>query len=85
MDRWDRRRMLVATQVLSLLQSLVLGVLTLGRWITVRDIVALQILQGIINAFDTPARQAFVVEMVEDRTEPTSRTPSHCAGCRDGE
>src|SRR5437762_2224355 len=66
-DRWDRHRMLVITQALSLVQSFALGVLTLGRWITVREIVALQIVQGVINAFDTPARQAFVVEMVEDR------------------
>src|SRR5437868_3747355 len=63
-DQWDRRRILVITQVSSLLQSLALGVLTLGHWVTVRDIVALQTLQGIINAFGTPARQAFVVEMV---------------------
>jgi len=68
-DQWDRRRILVITQVSSLLQSLALGVLTLGHWVTVRDIVALQTLQGIINAFDTPARQAFVVEMVEDRSD----------------
>jgi MFS family permease len=68
-DRWDRQRILLITQVLSLLQSLALGVLTLGRWITVREIVALQIMQGVINAFDTPARQAFVVEMVEDRSD----------------
>jgi MFS family permease len=68
-DQWDRRRILVITQALSLLQSLALGVLTLGHWITVRDIMGLQILQGVINAFDTPARQAFVVEMVEDRSD----------------
>src|SRR4051794_29527092 len=68
-DRWDRHRMLVVTQALSLVQSLALGVLTLGRWITVREIIALQIAQGVINAFDTPARQSFVVEMVEDRAD----------------
>jgi MFS family permease len=68
-DRWDRQRILLITQVLSLLQSLALGLLTLGRWITVREIIALQIMQGVINAFDTPARQAFVVDMVEDRTD----------------
>jgi MFS family permease len=68
-DRWDRHRILLITQVLSLLQSLALGILTLGGWITVREIIALQILQGVINAFDTPARQAFVVEMVADRSD----------------
>ncbi len=68
-DRRDRHRLLVVTQILSLLQSLALGVLTLERLITVKWVVGLQIVQGIINAFDTPARQAFVVEMVEDRAD----------------
>jgi MFS family permease len=65
-DRWNRHRVLVGTQVLSLLQSAALAVLTLGGWITVLQIFVLQALQGVINAFDTPARQSFVVEMVED-------------------
>src|SRR5690348_7604362 len=68
-DRWDRHRILVVTQVLSMLQSLALAVLTLGGIITVTDILALQAIQGIINSFDTPARQAFVVQMVEDRKD----------------
>jgi MFS family permease len=68
-DRWDRRRLLVITQLLSMLQSAVLGVLTLEGLITVRWLLLLQIVQGVINAFDTPARQAFVVEMVEDRAD----------------
>jgi MFS family permease len=55
--------------VLSLLQSAALAVLTLSGRITVTDILVLQVVQGIINAFDTPARQAFVVEMVEDRSD----------------
>ena len=68
-DRMDRRRMLVITQVASLVQSAVLAALTLAGHVTVMQIVALQIVQGIINAFDTPARQAFVSEMVEDRRD----------------
>jgi MFS family permease len=68
-DRRDRLRLLVATQVLSLLQSLALALLTLGHAITVEWVLILQGAQGIINAFDTPARQAFVVEMVEDRAD----------------
>jgi MFS family permease len=68
-DRWPRHRILVVTQVLSMLQSLALGWLTLAGAIRVWHILALQIAQGIINAFDTPARQAFVVEMVEDRAD----------------
>ena len=68
-DRWDRHRILVVTQALSLLQSLALGALTLAGVITVPQVLALQAVQGIINAFDTPARQAFVVRMVDDRAD----------------
>ena len=68
-DRWDRHRILVVTQFLSMLQSVALAVLTFARIITVPDVLILQVVQGIINAFDTPARQAFVVEMVEDRAD----------------
>jgi len=68
-DRWDRRRVLVVTQVLSLLQSVALGVLTLLGIITVPEVLVLQVGQGIINAFDTPARQAFVVTMIADRAD----------------
>jgi MFS family permease len=66
-DRWDRHKVLLGTQVLSLLQSLALALLTFAGIITVGEILALQLFQGLINAFDTPARQAFVVTMIEDR------------------
>jgi MFS family permease len=68
-DRWNRHRILVITQVLSALQSLALAVLALSGRITVTHVILLQIAQGIINSFDTPARQAFVVEMVDDRAD----------------
>ena len=68
-DRWNRHRILVVTQVLSMLQSFALAILAFADIITVRDILLLQLAQGIINAFDTPARQAFVVEMVTDRND----------------
>jgi MFS family permease len=68
-DRWDRHRVLVATQVLSMLQSLALALLALSGIITVVEVLILQLLQGMINAFDTPARQAFVVAMIEDRAD----------------
>src|ERR1043166_6921896 len=66
-DRHDRRRILIITQALSLLQSALLAFLTFRGIITVNQIIGLQVLQGVINSFDTPARQAFVSEMVEDR------------------
>jgi MFS family permease len=68
-DRWDRHRILVITQILSALQSAALAVLALTHVITVAEVIVLQVMQGVINSFDTPARQAFVVEMVSDRED----------------
>ncbi|MCX6641401.1 MAG: MFS transporter [bacterium] len=68
-DRWNRRRLLVLTQILSMLQSFVLAGLALTHTITVWHIIILSLLQGIVNAVDTPARQAFVVELVERRED----------------
>src|SRR5574338_601709 len=53
-DRWNRHRILVITQVASMLQSLALALLALPGIITVTHIVLLQLAQGVINAFDTP-------------------------------
>ncbi|HEU5415893.1 MAG TPA: MFS transporter [Candidatus Angelobacter sp.] len=66
-DRWNRHRVLVVTQVLAMLQSFALAVLALTGRITAWDILWLNAFQGAINAFDMPARQAFVLEMVTDR------------------
>jgi MFS family permease len=68
-DRWSRYRVLVSTQVLSMLQSFALAWLALAGTIDVTHILLLSAFQGVINAFDTPARQAFVVEMVDDRAD----------------
>jgi MFS family permease len=68
-DRLDRRRVLVATQVLSMMQSFALAALALAGVITVREIILLNLFQGAVNAFDMPARQAFVIEMVEDHED----------------
>jgi MFS family permease len=68
-DRWNKHRVLVITQVLAMCQVSAMAVLTLAGLITVRDVLLLQLLQGLINAFDTPARQSFVVQMVEDRSD----------------
>src|SRR4051794_3360440 len=68
-DRWDRHRTLVITQIVSMLQSLAIGVLALTGLIQIWHIVALAVVQGIVNAFDMPARQSFVSEMVERRED----------------
>ena len=71
-DRLDRHRVLVVTQILSMVQSFWLAALALIGHISVGDILALSLFQGIINAFDMPARQAFVTEMVTDRSDLAS-------------
>jgi MFS family permease len=68
-DRLDRRQVLLWTQVLSMIQSLLLAVLTLTNHINIPLILILSISQGIINAIDMPGRQAFTVQMVEDRAD----------------
>ena len=68
-DRLNRHRVLVVTQVLAMLQSFALAVLALSGRITAWEILWLNAFQGLINAFDMPARQAFVVEMVTDRSD----------------
>jgi MFS family permease len=68
-DRIDRRKVLVWTQSLAMVQSLALAWLTLSHRITIAEMLALSAMQGIINAFDMPGRQSFMVQMVEDRAD----------------
>jgi MFS family permease len=68
-DRLDRRQVLLVTQILAMIQSLALAVLTLARHIHIQEIIWLSAFQGLINAFDMPARQAFLVQMVEDKQD----------------
>src|SRR5438477_10609492 len=65
-DRWDRHRTLVVTQLLSMLQSFALAALALANVITIQQLIWLSVAQGVINVFDMPARQDFVAQMVED-------------------
>jgi MFS family permease len=67
-DRWSRYRVLVVTQVLSMLPSFALARLALTGTISV-TVLILSTFQGVINAFDMPARQAFVVDMADDRAD----------------
>jgi MFS family permease len=68
-DRIDRRKVLVWTQALAMIQSLALAWLTLTHRINIAEILVLSSMQGIINAFDMPGRQSFMVKMVEDRAD----------------
>jgi MFS family permease len=68
-DRLNRRHVLIVTQVLAMLQSFALAALTLSKHINIPEIIVLSALQGAINAFDMPGRQAFVVQMIEHRAD----------------
>jgi MFS family permease len=68
-DRLNRRKMLIWTQALAGLQSLALAGLTIAKVINIREVLWLSVLQGLINAFDMPGRQAFLVQMVEDKQD----------------
>jgi MFS family permease len=68
-DRLNRRNVLVVTQILAMLQSFALAALTLSKHISIPEIIVLSALQGAINAFDMPGRQAFVVQMIEQKTD----------------
>ncbi|HYK90031.1 MAG TPA: MFS transporter [Acidobacteriota bacterium] len=63
-DRYSRHRVVVGTQTSSMILAFVLAILTLGGWVQVWQIFVLSSLLGSVNAFDIPARQAFIVEMV---------------------
>ena len=68
-DRWNRYHILIVTQILAMIQALVLASLFFIEAIDVWHIILLSIFMGFINAFDMPARQSFVVEMVENRED----------------
>lgn len=66
-DRVNRHRLLVLTQVLSMLQSIALAALMFTHLITVHWLIALTLVQGLINAIDIPVRQALVIAFVARR------------------
>jgi MFS family permease len=68
-DRWNRHRILVVTQILSMMQALILALLVLTGKIAVWHIISLSISLGFVNAFDAPVRQAFVVDMIEKKED----------------
>ncbi len=68
-DRLNRHRLLITTQILAMLQSFVLAALVLSGTIRVWEIFALQVFQGIVNAFDMPTRQSLLVDLIENRAD----------------
>ncbi len=66
-DRYNRHHILVITQILLCIQSLILGLLVIYGYITPIWLLVLNILQGCFNAFDMPVRQSFVFDMVAEK------------------
>jgi MFS family permease len=64
-DRYNRHRIIVGAQAASMLLALILSALTLTNTVRIWHIFVLSALLGIVNAFDMPARQAFIVELVD--------------------
>lgn len=63
-DRIDRRKVLIVTRLLAMLQATILATLTLTGAVQVWHIITLALMLGLVNGFDVPTRQAFVVDMV---------------------
>ena len=68
-DRWNRRRLLIVTQSFAMLQAALLAAAVLSGIVQVWHIVVLSLFLGVVNAFDIPIRQSFVVEMVSHRED----------------
>ena len=68
-DRWNRHRVLVATQIISMIQATILAILSIAGVIQIWHIVVLSVVLGCVNAFDVPARQSLVVDMVEKKED----------------
>ncbi len=68
-ERMERRRMLIVTQVAACLHAFTLAALTLSGVVRLWEVLALTVLQGAINAFDMPGRQSLLVQLVEDRDD----------------
>lgn len=83
-DRADKRKLLMTVQALAMVQSLVLGLVVLAGWATIPVIFSLAAIQGVLTAFDNPARRAFVVEMVptEDLSNAVSLNSAVMTGSR---
>lgn len=69
LDRWNKRRVLIAAQVASMVQSFALAALVFTGHASIPALALLNVLQGVINAFEMPCRQSFVVSLIEDKND----------------
>jgi MFS family permease len=68
-DRWNRYHLLITTQSLATLQAFVLAFLTLSGIVEVWHLILLSFFLGVVNSFDIPIRQSFIVEMLERKED----------------
>lgn len=68
-DSWNKHRVLIATQVASMLQSFALAAMVFSGLASIPVLVALSVLQGVINAFEMPCRQSIVISLIEDKND----------------
>ncbi len=68
-DRFNRHRMMLATQVLEMLQAIALAVLAYGGWIEVWHVIALTVMLGICVAVELPVRHAYLLELIGDKQD----------------
>jgi len=78
-DRYDRRKILVYTQIAFLVQASILSIIVLTNVYQIWMLLALAVMQGMIDSFDGPVRQAFVIDMVEDKKYLTNVLPLNSA------
>jgi MFS family permease len=67
LDRWDRKRVVLVTQTLSMIQAFLLAWLVLTDLVRIEHVMVLAVLLGLINAFDMPGRQMLVLDMLQSK------------------
>ncbi len=67
LDRWDRKRVILLTQIFSMIQALVLAWLVLTDLVRIEHVIILAVLLGLVNAFDMPGRHMLVLDMLQSK------------------
>ncbi len=70
-DRWNRHRLVLVAQVLSMIQALALAGLMFSGHIVIWQVLLLSLMLGVVSALDLPARQAFMIQMLDRREDLT--------------
>jgi MFS family permease len=68
-DRWNRRRLIIITQSLAMAQAFILAFLVMAGLVRVWHIIALSVFLGLVSSLDMPVRQAFTVDMIENKED----------------